>query len=161
MRKADGINADAVKTHGRNEDVRKAGGRNTDAAKTYGRNGRNGDTRKESAIKAKAWRFLRYPASLSIFLFYAVMSIMNGSVSLFAAGTAAAAGAWILEIIFRATSVSAAQSGTDSSAEKPGAEAHGAAGAEPEHGLPGSPASFGRLLSMTSRGKIIVLKRAA
>lgn len=53
---------------------------------------------------------LWHPISTPIFIFYTIMSAINGSASLMLLGTAAAFGAWILEEIFMATS-GPAQSG--------------------------------------------------
>lgn len=47
---------------------------------------------------------LWHPISTPIFIFYTIMSAINGSASLMLLGTAAAFGAWILEEIFMATS---------------------------------------------------------
>ena len=63
--------------------------------------------------RSVARKTMRHPMSMIIFLFYTVMSILNGSAALLALGTAAAAGACILEAIFTATSDSATISDSD------------------------------------------------
>lgn len=78
-----------------------------------GRTNRNDkDTRamRSSGNTMTPHKTLWHPISTPIFIFYTIMSAINGSASLMLLGTAAAFGAWILEEIFMATS-GPAQSG--------------------------------------------------
>ncbi len=119
---------------------------------------------------------LWHPISTPIFIFYTIMSAINGSASLMLLGTAAAFGAWILEEIFMATS-GPAQSGKcfrhrrdrkDSDVSGAG-EVYEVSGSEVscsgQESYTGSRSQMfshsGELLSMSNPGRIVFLRKRA
>ena len=110
-------------------------------------------------------KILQHPVSTPIFLFYLVMAVVKGSFALLLLGTAAAAGAWILETIFIAT---AADAGTVSSVHvspASGRQAYKANSTETvtDHriGSPDTPFSYGILLQETGHRNVVVLRKTA
>lgn len=110
-------------------------------------------------------QIFHHPVSTPIFLFYLVMAVVKGNLALLLLGTTAAAGAWILEIIFIAT---AADAGTASSvrvASTGGRQACKAdlkeIGSDHRIGSPETPFSYGILLQETGHSNVVVLRKTA
>lgn len=102
---------------------------------------------------------------MPIFVFYLVMAVVKGSFALLLLGTAAAAGAWILEIIFIATAV---ETGTAPSVHVASAAGRQACKADlkeirSNHRTvsPYTPFSYGILLQETGHNNVVVLRKTA
>ena len=106
-------------------------------------------------------KIFHHPVSTPIFLFYLVMAVVKGSFALLLLGTTTAAGAWILEAIFTATSVPATISGSGRKYTDTALGTVHSKKKEPASDtLPESTCSFAGMLSVSNPGKIVILRRA-